>query len=104
MKELLERIEKDFEYLEEEDYYFETTINGKSHVLSGTMRLGLLMFLNYDIDNEDQEMTYEFKKFMTYTCHDAHLEYLDKEAEKEFENSKETNNDYLNREFYANCM
>ena len=99
MKELLERIEKDFEYFEEEDYYFDTTINGKSHVLSGTMRDGLLMFRNYEIDGIDQEMTYEFKKFMTHTCHDAHLEYLDKETESKVDYQAES--DYMNRQYEA---
>ena len=99
MKTLLNRIEKDFTYLEDEDYYFATTIDSKYHELSGTMRNGILMFRNYDIDGVDQEISYELGKFMTDTCHDEHLEYLEKEAESKVDYQAES--DYMNRQYEA---
>ena len=89
MKTLLNRIEQDFIYLEDEDYYFATTIDGRYHEFSGEMRTGLLMFLNYEIDGVDQEISYELGKFMSHTCHDEHLEYLEKEDESKVDHKEE---------------
>jgi len=93
------RIEQDFTYLENEDYYFATDIDGKYHELSGTMRNGLLMFLNYEIDSVDQEISTELRQFMTYTCHDEHLEYLEKEEESKVDHKEES--DYMNKQYQS---
>jgi len=97
MKTLLNRIEQDFIYLESEDYYFATTIDGEYHELSGEMRTGLLMFLNYEIDGVDQDISAELRQFMTYTCHDEHLEYLEKEAESKVDHQAES--DFMNKQY-----
>ena len=96
------RIEQDFTYLEEEDYYFATTIDGKYYELSGEMRNGILMFLNYEIDGEDQEISTELRQFMTYTCHDEHLEYLEKEAESKVDYQAES--DYMNKQYESDKL
>ncbi len=101
MKELLKRIEDGFTYLEEEDYYFETTLDNEAHRLTGEMRDGHLMFLNYEVNDQDQEISCELRKFINDTVHDAHLDFL--EEEEKDRNYKDVN-EQLNKEFYANCM
>jgi len=102
MKTLLNRIETSFVYEEDELYYFATTIDGKYHELSGTMRNGILMFRNYDIDGVDQEISYELGKFMTDTCHDEWLEYLEKEAESKVDYQAESN--YMNKQYESDKL
>ena len=99
MKTLLNRIEQDFIYSEDEDYYFATDIDNQYHELSGTMKNGILMFLNYEIDGVDQEISEDFSRFMTYTCHDEWLEYLEKEAENKVDHQAES--DFMNRQYQS---
>jgi len=93
------RIYKDFTYLEDEDYYFATTIDGKYHEVQGEMRNGILMFLSYEIDEVDQEISAELRQFMTYTCHDEWLNYKEKEEESKADHQAES--DFMNKQYQS---
>ena len=57
------------------------------------------MFLNYEIDGVDKEISSELREFINNTCHDEHLEYLEKEAESKVDHQAES--DYMNRQYQS---
>ena len=82
MKELIKSITSKFEYLNNSEYYFSSTIEGKEYEITGTIHNGHIMFVDMYCNNEDFKNV-EVSKALNKLANDNYTEEPTAEGLKE---------------------
>ena len=93
MKALIKSITSEFEYLNDSEYYFSSTIEGKEYEIFGHLYNGYVMSLIITSNNEDFESA-EVSKALNKLANDNYTEEPTAEEQKEadkFDNSQYQN-------------